>query len=619
MLGLFSVVIRRKKKRRWIGLKRKMQKMNDERFICVWIGNDQSGKKDSLDAQDELGRIVDSFRYFDHVQQSIDFCISIPHHTKILLILLHSISENILHLIESFEQIHSIYIFNPSSFSSIDDYSYEKIQGIFNNVKSLCEKMKKNLLSIKRKPFGITFLSSSDIQSNDRNNRQDPLFMYSQLLKDLVLNDQFNESDEQIKYEMLNYCRMIYSDDQSTLNILEEFDKHFIPELSINWYTRECFLYKMLNKALWTSQPDVLYKMRYFLRHLHGQIVSQSSLQNRNGRPLIVYRGQNLHENDVQKLRRNLGGFLSFHNFLSTSLDRRIAISFVAGDESGVLFEIYVDPGIQKFPFANIEHLSFQQGQENNEKEILFSMGTVFRIVGIDHEDYFHRVQLMLTNDIDQKLARYTEQTREDIRSSSCFLTFIKLIRELKQFDCLDHFLEYFHSDPSLCLENDVLDGIHNTFGLIYHDRGQFNDALKHFQLSLEICLESFPANHPRIAVTYNNIGSVYSSQSNHQQALNSYQLALDCVTNADHPNILSIITYTNNISSIYYHQEKYEDALDYLQRVLRLQIEHLGDNDPSITDTYNMMSLIHHQMGNSKQAGFSLLFHFNRFQMILF
>ena len=121
----------------------------------------------------------------------------------------------------------------------------------------------------------ISYLSSNK-------NRQDPLFMYSQLLKDILLNDHRDENEQQTKIDMLNYCREIYCQSVDTLSLLDDFEKNYLPELSIYWYTRECFLYQMLNKALWTPQPDVLYKLRYFLRHLHQQIVSQSVLQENN-------------------------------------------------------------------------------------------------------------------------------------------------------------------------------------------------------------------------------------------------------------------------------------------------------------------------------------------------
>jgi tetratricopeptide (TPR) repeat protein len=152
-------------------------------------------------------------------------------------------------------------------------------------------------------------------------------------------------------------------------------------------------------------------------------------------------------------------------------------------------------------------------------------------------------------------------------------------------------------------VDPDVLDGIHNIFGLTYHDRGQLNDALEHFHKSLSICLITLPADHPKLAVTYNNIGSVYSAQSNYETALTYHQLALDCQTNSENPNISSIITYTNNIAAIYHQQDKYKEALVYHKRALELQKEYLGENDPSLSDTYNVISIICYKMDDYEQT----------------
>ena len=124
--------------------------------------------------------------------------------------------------------------------------------------------------------------------------------MYFQLLKDIILKDHLMESDQQSKEEMLSYCRYIHSDNPSTIVVSDEFEKDFIPELSIYWYTKECFLYKMLNKALWIPEPDVLYKLRYFLRHLHCQILTEASKQREHLSSMIVYRGQTMSNEEIK-------------------------------------------------------------------------------------------------------------------------------------------------------------------------------------------------------------------------------------------------------------------------------------------------------------------------------
>jgi tetratricopeptide (TPR) repeat protein len=574
----------------------------DANFVCVWLDKKTSRSEDYINVQDQLRNVINFFRTFNKANQCVDFTIN-ANNAKIVLITSDEFAEIIIPVIHSFEQIFSIYIFTSNK-STNDKWTkdYEKVKGFFNELNFLCHQIKQDIIESRNDSIAISFISSVDVTSNDVN-RQDPSFMYSQLLKEIILNDQKEEKEEETRRDMLIYCRKVYANSQNTLIILDEFEENYIPELSIYWYTRECFLYQILNKALWTPEPDVLYKLRYFLRHLHQQILSQAALQRKNLSPVIVYRGQNMSLDQIEKLKHNVGGFLSFNNFLSTSLKEVVALNFLWGsDSAGVLFEMKVDPSIEKFPFANIEHLSYQQGKDS-EEEFLFSMGTVFRILRIDKQKDFYRVQLTLSVDIDEQLAEYTKHTRGDTRSPHSFLSLVKLMQVLAQYKSVDQFAEMLREDRSLSTNTIVLGSIHHAFGTIYNDRGQSKQALDHFCKSLSHYMNVMSADHPKLSPTYNNIGSAHAALSDYETALTFHQLALDCQTNSDNPDISSIVTYTNNIAAIYFQQEKFTEALEYHKRALQLQKQYLGENDASLTSTYNRISVIYYKLHDYAQA----------------
>ena len=102
--------------------------------------------------------------------------------------------------------------------------------------------------------------------------------------------------------------------------------------------------------------------------------------------PSIVYRGQFVNKNEFKnKLRNNLGGFLSINSFFSTSTNKEVALMFTGNSLSNdsnlesVLFEIKVSIDKWHRPIANIKYLSYME----QEDEILFSIATVFRIESI--------------------------------------------------------------------------------------------------------------------------------------------------------------------------------------------------------------------------------------------
>jgi tetratricopeptide (TPR) repeat protein len=555
------------------------QQKVEERFICVWLDNRLMRSEEYIDTQDQLRTIIKTFVTFNDSNYCVDF-ITNTTDAKIFLITSNILGRILVPTIHPFEQLYSIYIFHGNK-SSDDKWTkdYNKIKEVFNDITLIYDRFKQDTTKDEKQndSFAISFLSSSDISSHDVN-RQDPSFMYFQLLKDIILKDCLMESEEQTKTDMLSYCRSIYVDCPNTIVVLDEFEKDFIPELSIYWYTKECFLYKMLNKALWTPQADVLYKLRYFLRHLYYQILSEASKQREHLSSMTVYRGQSMSVDQIEKLKRNIGGFLSFNNFLSTSLKRDIAMNFLWGSENGVLFQMQIDPTIQKFPFINIEQIRYLQ-KEECEQELLFAMGSVFRIVRIDKENDFYCVQLTLSGDVDEQLEKYTKVTRDQTRSFHSFLSLLRLMHKLGQYSCIDQFAQMLRDDIGLTANSSILAGVHHAFGSICHDRGQSKEALDHFQQTLKIHMSHLPANHPVLSPTYSYIGAVYRTLYDYTKALEHQQLALDCQINSDNPDVSSIITYTTNIASVFDNQEKFSQALDYYKRTLELQIGHFGEN----------------------------------------
>ncbi|UJR10994.1 hypothetical protein I4U23_015178 [Adineta vaga] len=578
------------------------RRMRRDKFVCIWLDKQSNRSDDYTYIHNTLQTILDSFRTYRNANQCVDYIFNLKN-MKGILITIDTFAEEIIPVIHNCEQINSIYILTSKKTTYqawIKDYS--KIHGIFHDRKQLADEIKRDITQSQTDTLSISLISSTDVSSHDIN-RQDPSFMYSQLLKEIILNDHKEEKEDETRQDMLQYCRTIYANNPDTLTILDEFEQNFIPELSIYWYTRECFLYRILNKALYTPEPHVLYKLRYFLRHLHQQIVSQATLQRTNLLPMTVYRGQSISLDQIEKLQRNVGGFLSFNNFLSTSRQRDVAMNFLLGFEISVLFEMKINPSIDKFPFANIEHLSYQQGNET-EEEFLFSTGTVFRILQIDKtDDLFYSVQLTLSVDTDEQLAEYTKQTREEIRSPHSFLSLLKLMHQLSQYDNIEDFAKMFHNDQTLVTDIILSGGIHHVFGSIYNERDQPKKALKHLQESLSQYLTIMPADHPKLSPTYNNIGSAHATQSDYETALTFYQLALDCQSNSSNPDVSSIVAYTNNIASIYFQQKQYTKALESHKHALKLQLEHFGDNNSSLTNTYNIISVIYYKLNDPEQA----------------
>ncbi len=147
--------------------------------------------------------------------------------------------------------------------------------------------MKSNVRLIERENFGFDVLGSASFTPDSRNN-QEAAFMYTQLIKDI-----FMEMKNDSLTEMITFCREQYRDNIHELRFIDEFKRDYKSDHAIPWYTREGFIYKMLNKALRTQNVEVLYQLRTFIRHLHMHLIDCYE-QQRQSQVLthLLYRGQ---------------------------------------------------------------------------------------------------------------------------------------------------------------------------------------------------------------------------------------------------------------------------------------------------------------------------------------
>ncbi|CAF4029200.1 unnamed protein product, partial [Rotaria sp. Silwood1] len=297
-----------------------------------------------------------------------------------------------------------------------------KLRGIYTTITPICDSITQLAQQYDENAVAISAASSSL-------NQIEPSFMYTQLFKEIILEIDFDKEKE--INELAQYAREKYVCKEKDLKIIDEFAREYRGDLDesnkpIWWYTRQCFTYQMLNKALRALQVETLMKMAIFIRDLHQNIeklYSQQSNEIFHGTIVQVYRGQFMAKEDFSdKIKQ--GGLISFNNFLSTSDDRNVAIRFIskALPESSsirVLFDMTVNQVIQSAPFAHIDKISYYK----TEKEILFSMHTVFRIQHIgeieESRTKMWQVKLTLTSENDDKcLHVLTKQMRKEITGS---------------------------------------------------------------------------------------------------------------------------------------------------------------------------------------------------------
>ncbi|CAF4296965.1 unnamed protein product, partial [Rotaria sordida] len=217
-------------------------------------------------------------------------------------------------------------------------------------------------------------------------NGLDPLFMYTQLLKETLL--EIEDDDRKSLKDLASYCR---EQDDILEDQIKQVENEYRNHTPIWWYTADTFIYPMLNRGLRLMDVNIILKMGFFIRHLHQHIQNlyhkQQSENMHTATPFKVYRGQGLALEDFEKTKKSINQLMSFNNFLSTSLNQNISFenfarpaAFNDPNKVGILFIMTIDPDVctkSKIPFADVSQVSFFEDQE---AEILFTTHTIFRI-----------------------------------------------------------------------------------------------------------------------------------------------------------------------------------------------------------------------------------------------
>jgi hypothetical protein len=232
-------------------------------------------------------------------------------------------------------------------------------------------------------------------------------FLRFQLLIDIILRLNHNDF---AKSEMLEMCKAKFASNSVELAKIDIFEKIYVDKNAIAWYTKDCFLYRLLNESLQSESIDVIVKLRYFIYDLHNQLAELHSHFLRSLPPnqpmLELYRGLKMTMSELEKFRQNENAFVSTNSFLSTTRDYQAAL-FFAGEgkveepQVSVIYEIFVDTSIaHSIPFAAIEYNSIYM----DEDEVLFSMAAVFRIGKTEKlDDRLWKIKLTLTPTIEER------------------------------------------------------------------------------------------------------------------------------------------------------------------------------------------------------------------------
>ncbi|CAF1154693.1 unnamed protein product [Adineta steineri] len=581
--------------------RRRINLQRMQSVLLIWLdSNIDENNEDCQNTITKLRRAVNNINTFTNSDQCLEFIQTIVDN-KVCMVVSGSLGQNIGPRAHNMSQVDSIFIFCRSRrYPEQWAKDWPKIKGVFTDIQPICKALKSAAHHCEQNGIPMSFVGT-----NKKLDQLDPSFMYTQIIKEILLTIDFDQNHLQ---DYINYCCDVFSDNKKQIENIKRLEDQYDNKTPIYWYTCDMFLYPMLNRALRLMDGDIITRMGFFISDLHRQIEQLHKEQYAGttaADTFTVYRGQGLSTGDFEQMSKTKGGLISFNNFLSTSKDRELSYALAESNQAnpdlaGILFIMEVDPSRSTTSLASIADISKFPGEE----EVLFSMHSVFRIQDIKQmsgDNRLYEVNLTLTADNDPELSRLTDYIRkESFPNTEGWYRLGSVLYDMGQFkkaeDIYQHILDQ---------SNDKKDKayIYYQLGLIKDSQGKYEEALSTHEKALAIRQQSLPPNHPDLAKSHNNIGNVHYSMGNYLEALSSHKKALEIRQQSLPPNHPDLATSYNNIGLVHDIMGNYLEALLSHKKALEIRQHSLPPHHPDLAMSYNNIGLVHDNMGNYSEA----------------
>ncbi|CAF1002621.1 unnamed protein product [Adineta steineri] len=519
-----------------------------------------------------------NLKLFNMVNECMNY-ISSAIHENIYFIISGEFGEQIVPQIYQCPQIISIYIF------CIDKEKHEKwsnnyntkISGVFVDKSLLFKTLGHDVQLRIENSLAMSVFSIDDIKQNSVRdlNRDNATFLWFQLLIDTLI---IIPCDSNAKNEMLDECRLQYQNDDKELAKINTFEAEYTAANALRWYTTDCFLYRLLNKAFRTEDIDIIFKFRFYIIDLYNnlsELYNEWRRQYVGPRKLTVYRGQRLSSDELNQIENSSGKLISINTFFSTTTDSAMAYAFSGADDSrsergfeSVMFQIEIDVEITTKPFANIKDFSSMK----HEDETLFSMGTVFRVEDVTRFTTASLIVLSLSNEEDEELKKLIDHYRQqDNDEKTASQEHLGIPQQTKNENTL------------------------SLFGDLLKRTGDFERAEKYYRIRLG----QLQNNDTHIPLIYMLIAGTHVQRGQFIQALDHQYIALDIITKQDPSNILFSAHACIQLSSTLLSLGRLDEAIEYRLKAIDFYAEIFIPQHSILAEQYIELARIYCYRGN--------------------
>ncbi|CAF1367953.1 unnamed protein product [Rotaria magnacalcarata] len=592
---------------------------NPEDITLVWLSENRH-ETNLSNLRISLREINNYIKIFDDESECLSYLTNIDKEQIFIIIDGSAINHRIVSRINDIFSVDSIFLFNRKT-NTETAALYADLKHDFNKVTYFAdfEKMsvviKEDIKQLVKQSVGFSLFDEREKSTMDLT-RDAATFLWFQMLFK-VLKNQFQS--DRLRREMIVTCRRVYAGNCNELANIDGYHRDEKKTLNaIHWYTKECFLYRLVNKALRTEDIDSLCTFSPFIVDLCSQLTAEherrvQSDTSASNSIMILYRGQQISQTEIDKMRQNKGKLISTNGFFSTTTAEMIATTFakqrrnVSSDIVAVIFEIRAQSNLNAVIFADIRHVS---AMGPGEEEVLFSIGAVFRIddVVYDNNRSLWTILMTATDEGYENVLPFIEATAQNREETSDNVFFGRLLNDMGRYQQAETYCKKLlqtmpknHPDRA---------GVYHNLGRAQGNKGELNEATDSFTQALEI-RRSLDMNHPDVARTLNSLGIIHGEKGEYGKAMRMFEKALEIQSkNNPHNNkednmiskknlLLNMAMSHSNIGWAHSLCGTYDKAYSAHDEALKIRKDLLKVEDhPLFADYHSAMGGIAHAKG---------------------
>ncbi|CAF2083103.1 unnamed protein product [Rotaria magnacalcarata] len=575
---------------------------NLETFSLLWLDAQVNTTDENKNAQKQLRTIINHLEIFHDPDDCIKYIKSCSEQDRIVLIISGRLSKELVPRIHDLRQLSSVYIY------CWDKKPYKRWTTEYSKIKSVHNQLDSLILQIKadqrdrgklEEPMSINIYnagSNVDKSTTELNGN----FIHSLLLIDVLIRIPSNKADQQ---KLVEFCKDEYADNEHELEIISDFKRSYKSRKALWWYTRDTFVYKMLNKALRIQNTELLLLFRFVIRDIRQQLE-----KNQCKEPIQVYRYQTISTKELANLEKSIGQYISINSFFSTTSNREVAMNFfrnstAVSDLHGILFLIKADPRVVKSkPFADIHSLSYF----SNEFEVLFMVGSIFRLVSIreNHTYKIWDIKMELAGDDDNGSESLFNHLKKDYGGGEKEVD-LQSLGDVLQFMGKDDEAEKIYTGLQECYSSDdtAFSNLCFSLGMVYKNRKDYDRSLKWLQTALERKIRADPSDFVYIAGLHCSFGNIYFEKKDYKEAMKCYDKSMNCYKLGNLTDHLNMASLYHGVARIYCAQKKYADAFNNFQRSMTIQERYLPANHSDMALNHSGIGDVYRGDGQCQRA----------------